>query len=177
MPLTEAQEEDFAVYARRPQTWLEGSRRHLAVFEVLSDRLDVPRMQSGASQDERSGCYYAAYLHAGLAVENAVKASLIARDPSIIERGRIARKKLGDRSGHAFIAATEAILGSLSETERSILFKLEEFVVWAGKYTVPMDGAVLYDAESMQKLRTAPMNERAIVLSLVTRLHSSISAA
>src|SRR5690242_10125250 len=135
MQLSETQQKDFAEYGRRPETWLGGSRRHLAVFEVLSDRLDWLRLHSAAPQDLRSGCFYAAYLHAGLAVENAVKAWLIARDSSIVERGRIARKKLGDRSGHAFVATAQEVLGTLSETERHVLFKLEEFVVWAGKYT------------------------------------------
>jgi hypothetical protein len=170
MPLTEAQAADFAVYARRPATWLEGSRRHLAVYEVLSDRLESLNMQSGRSQDEFSGCFYAAYLHAGLAVENAVKAFLVVKDPTIIEGGRIDRKKLGDRSGHSFVELTERILGSLSQTERDVLFKLEEHVVWAGKYTVPMKAEILYDQQQMNVLRNAPMNERELIRGLVARL-------
>ena len=100
------------------------------------------------------------------------------RPRSLDNRTReIARKKLRDRSGDASMAATEAILGSLSETERSILSNLKSLSHGLEKYIVPMDGAVLDDAESMQKLCTAPMNERVIVRSLVTRLHGSISAA
>ena len=158
------------MYARRPETWLFGSRSHLAVFELLCDRLDSLRMQSTKPLDEFSGCFYAAYLHAGLAVENAVKASLLARDPTIVELGKINRKKLGERSGHAFVKMAETMLGSLSEKERLVLVKLEEHVVWAGKYTVPMQADVLYNQESMQVLRTAPMNERELIRSLVTRL-------
>lgn len=176
MQLSQAQEKDFALYARRPGTWLDGSRRHLAVYEVLSDRLMALRMQSGRSQDELSGCFYAAYLHAGLAIENAVKAWLILQDPTIVDRGKVDRRKLGDRSGHAFVDLAERILGSLSETERHVLFKLEEHVVWAGKYTVPMTANILYDQKSMQRLRTAPMDEREIVRSLITRIHALAAA-
>jgi hypothetical protein len=176
MSLSDAQLDDFAAYARRPETWLSGSHRHFAVFEVLTDRLDELRMQSGRSQDEFSGCFYAAYLHAGLAVENAVKAFLVARDPTIVSDGTIDRKKLGARSGHAFVELAQQMLGPLSNEERNVLFKLEEHVVWAGKYTVPMRADILYDQESLQVLRTAPMNERALISSIVRRLQGHAHA-
>jgi hypothetical protein len=173
MSLTEAQTADFAVYARRPATWLEGSRRHLAVYKVLSHQFDRLNMQAGRSQDEFSGCFYAAYLHAGLAVENGVTAFLVAEDPTIIKDGRIDRKKLGDRAGHRFATLAERILGSLSQSQREVLLKLEEYVVWAGKYTVPMNAEMLYDHARMNVLRSAPMNERELILDLVARLLQS----
>ena len=173
MPLTEAQTADFAIYARRPATWLEGSRRHLAVYEVLSNQFDRLNMQPGRSQDEFSGCFYAAYLHAGLAVENAVTAFLVVEDPTIIKDGRIDRKKFGDRGGHRFAKLAERILGSLSQTQREVLLKLEEYVVWAGKYTVPMNAEMLYGQARMSVLRSAPMNERELILDLVARLQHS----
>jgi hypothetical protein len=176
MPLTQAQLDDFAVYARNPETWIGGARGHLAVFEVLADHLDRLRMQSPKPQHEFSGCWFAAYLHAGLAIENAVKASLVGKDPTTIEDGKIDRKKLGGRSGHGFIEMCERLLGSLSEVERRVLFKLEEFVVWAGKYNVPMRADVLYNQDSMNAMRTAPMNERELIRSLVMRLQQHAHA-
>ena len=170
MQLTNAQAADFADYGRKRATWLEGSRRHLAVYEVLSDNLERLNMQSGRSQDEFSGCFYAAYLHAGLAVENAATAFLVANDPTIVQDGRINKKKLGERAHHRFLHLTERILGSLSKSERDILFKLEEHVAWAGKYSVPMKAEILYDQAQMSVLRTIPMNEREIIRDLVTRL-------
>ena len=133
-------------------------------------------MQSGVPQDEVSGCFYGAYLHAGLAVENAVKAWLVASDPTMISDGKIERSKLGERSGHAFVQLSEQILGHISDVERRVLFELEEFVVWAGKYTVPMDAKILYNQDSMQVLRSAPMNERALISSLVKRIQDRASA-
>jgi len=177
MELTRAQIDDFAIYARRSETWLAGSRRHLAVFEVLSDRLAILNMTAGRSQDEFSGCHYSAYLHAGLAVENAVKAVMISEDPTIVQDGRLDRKKLGKRSGHGFVDIAEQILGELSKEERHILCNLEEHVVWAGKYTVPMQADVLYDQDALQRLRSSPMNEREIIRGLVSRLQVRANAA
>ena len=50
-----------------PPDLVEGYSSDLAVYEVIR-RLDACD-ESGASQDEHSGCNYAAYLNAGLAVE------------------------------------------------------------------------------------------------------------
>jgi hypothetical protein len=177
MELTQAQIDDFAIYARRVETWLAGSRRHLAVYGVLADRLAVLNMTTGRPQDEFSGCHYAAYLHAGLAVESAVKALMISEDPTIVQDGKLDRKKLGKRSGHGFIEFAERFLGELSEEERHILFNLEEHVVWAGKYTVPMQAHVLYDHDALQLLRSSPMNEREIIRGLVSRLQRHANAA
>jgi hypothetical protein len=174
--LSDAQQDDFAAYARRPELWLEGSRRHLAVFEILTNRREELFMRSGSSQDESSGCFYGAYLHAGLAVENAVKAWFILKDPEIINAGKIDKDKLPTGSGHVIVRPSERILGPLSKIERDVLYKLEQHVRWIGKYTVPMRAEDLLNLDSLQRLRSAPINERELIRSLVNRLHARVVA-
>jgi hypothetical protein len=92
--MTQIPDTDFEVYGRRPETWLEASRRHLAVYEILAKHLLDLTMRSGAPQDQVSGYFYSQYLYAGLAVENAVRAYQVAKDPTIVAGEAIDRKKL-----------------------------------------------------------------------------------
>ena len=93
MAITTAQSQDFSTYARNPDTWILAARRSLAVTELLMDHLDSLRTATERDFYQFSGCYYASYFHAGLAIENAAKAVLISKDPSIVENGSLNVKK------------------------------------------------------------------------------------
>lgn len=167
MTLTKQQMRDFAKYARSPETWLSSARRHLAVAKVLMDRTAALRFSSDKI-DEFSGCFYAWYLHAGLAVENAVKAVLIVKDPNIVKlNGSLDIKKFGKKQ-HSIRELVRSVLSELSESEEQLLMKLEEHVVWAGKYTVPIRADVLYNQSLMNVARTSSvLDELALVESIV----------
>lgn len=169
--LTDLQKADFTAYAQNPATWILGAHRQLAVAELLFDRVDALRSLSSRPFEEFSGCYYASYMHAGFAVENAVKAVLIARDPTIVlTDGALDGKKLGSRGGHGLRALVSAVLSDLSKEDTDLLSKLEEHVVWAGRYTVPMKAAVLYDNTVMDVLRSSSTSERPRIRTLIARL-------
>jgi hypothetical protein len=145
------------------------ARRSLAVTELLMDHLDSLHTATERDFYQFSGCYYASYFHAGLAIENAAKAVLISRDPSIIENGNLKVKKFGSGSGHALLDPVLSIFGSLFDEERHLLTKLEEFV-WAGRYTVPTKADMLYDEEKMNIMRLSTPDERVILRRLIDRL-------
>lgn len=111
--------------------------------------------------------------HAATAVENAAKAVLVARDPTIIENGTVNVKKFGNKSGHALIDPVRSILGELSGKEKRYLTKLQEFV-WLGRYAIPMRADVLYDEEKMDVIRLTTPDEMDILHSLVERLISHV---
>jgi hypothetical protein len=168
MPLSSAQLADFAIYARRPETWAIAARRQLAVARHLFSHEESLRSAEHDSFVERSGCHYSAYLHAGYAVENAAKAALVARDPMLItDRGTIDRTKLGPSGGHGLRCIAESVLSNLSTENLTLLDKLQEYVVWAGRYTVPMSAEVLFNEERMDRLRVAPLGERERIAALV----------
>src|SRR5262245_32656446 len=124
---------DFAEYASNPETWLQGARRHLAVAKVLMDRATALRFSPENLFDEFSGCFYSWHLHAGLAVENAVKAVLISKDPSLVLEGKLDIKKLEKlcgKRGHGLLVPIRRELGELPENECHLLEKLEQYVVW-----------------------------------------------
>jgi hypothetical protein len=166
---------DFSAYARNPDTWLLGARRQLAVAELLFDRVGELRSQASKFFEEFSGCHYASFMHAGFAVENAVKAVLIARDPTIVlPNGALDAKKLGPKGGHGLRALVTSVLPDLTKEDQDLLLKLEEHVIWAGRYTVPMKAAVLYDDNVMNVLRQSPADERSRLRALVTRLIQAV---
>ena len=171
MPVATAQAADFAIYARRPETWAIAARRQLAVAKHLFAHEASLRSAQHFAFEERSGSHYAAYLHAGLAVENAAKAALVARDPAVItDRGTIDKTKFGPGGGHGLYSIVQSVLSNLSHDEQVLLDKLQEYVVWAGRYTIPMNAEVLFDEERMGTLRVAPFGEQDRIGQLVTRL-------
>jgi len=171
MTLTPTQADDFALYARNPETWIAGARRHFAVAELLFDRALALRTKASQHFDEFSGCHYASYLHAGLAIENAVKAVLIRSDPTVVKLdGSLDRSKLGPKGGHGVKGLVAASLSELSQKEYDLLLKVEEYVIWAGKYAVPMKAEVLYDEAVMNIMRLTYREERDILRVMVNRL-------
>lgn len=177
--LTEHQTRDFAAYASNPETWLIAARRHLAVAEVLMNRAEALRKKANRSLDEFSGCHHAAYFHGGLAIENAVKAVLISKDPKIVSNGSVKLKKSWGKGGHALLNPVRDLLGKLSKREYQLLLrlKLEEHLVWAGKYTVPLKAAVLYNEAIMNVMRTSSMDEWGLLKSVLDRLFSQVARA
>jgi len=173
MPITDTQSDDFDRYARNPETWVLAARRSLAVARLLMNRSAQLRVSANRDFFEYSGCYYAGYFHAGVAIENAAKAVHISHDPTIVSKGKLDVKKFGNRSGHALIEPVQSILGSITEDERRVVTKLEEFV-WAGRYTVPTKADVLYDEKRMDNLRLSTPDELNILQSLVDRIVSKI---
>src|SRR5581483_4395581 len=173
MAITSAQVDDFNTYARNPETWVLAARRSLAVAKVLMGRADQLRLSADQNFFESSGCYYAGYFHAGVAVENAAKAVLISLDPTIVSKGAVDIKKFGGRTGHELFDLTQSAAIALSDAERRLVEKLEEFV-WMGRYTVPRKADVLYDDKKMSNARLSSVDERDILHSLVDRIISRI---
>jgi hypothetical protein len=168
MALTPTERDDFSKYARNPETWVLAARRSAAVAKVLRQRANELVQATARDFFEFSGCHYASYFHTAMAVENALKAALISRDPGIVENGALNTKKFGGKTGHALVSAALKVFGTLTEAERTLLTKLEEYV-WAGRYTVPTKAEILYDAERMHNLRMSTLDEVVIVESLIER--------
>lgn len=72
----------------------------------------------------------------GFAFENLAKAVLITRDHSIVGDAKLGKWPT-DRGGHGFAKLIRSILCQLSPDEENLLLRLEEYVVWAGRYPIP----------------------------------------
>lgn len=174
MTITDKQADDFSVYARNPDTWVLAARRSLAVAEFLMKRTRELQLVANHDLFEFSGCFYAGYFHAGVALENAFKAVLISKDPTIISKDGINVRKFGGRTGHELLNPLQSILGALTDDESRLIAKLEEFG-WMGRYNVPTNAEALYDHPKKNNTRMSSPNEPALLQSLFDRTLAQLS--
>ena len=161
---------DFDRYASNPETWIFEASCHLSVWKILSAHTEKLLMEGGYQVEEYSGCRKAALFHAGIAIENALKANLVRQDKSIISNGVVDKSKFGNKSGHGLVELANRVLPKLSDKELRLLRKLEENVVWAGKYSVPSKAERLYDREVKTNLRLSFYGETEVLQGLYDTL-------
>lgn len=164
----------FNNYARNPYIWLFESRCQMTAANTLFDRFEQTLAKGRV--EERSGCYRAAMFHAGLAIENAAKAALIKRDPIIIQNKKIDFKKYCGKGGHDLLKCVKNVLDRLSQEEERLLRKLQQFVIWAGKYALPLYGSVLDDDHLRQEMRLVGNSDRMLIGNVLKRLTDLVNA-
>ncbi len=111
-----------------------------------------------------------AMFHAGLAIENAAKGAILKKKPDQI-KDLSALKKIAGSGGHGLVNLAKEALGTLSEEERKVLRKLQEYVIWYGKYPMPAKVDTLLDGELTQNMRVGNLaREIPLIESLLSRL-------
>ncbi len=158
----------FDDLARKPEIWLDESRYQMVAADALFDLFDK-KIFTGTI-DERNGYYKAAMFHAGLAIENAAKAVLIKRKPNSIQNKRIDIKNLCSGNGHDILKCTQKALGNISAEQERLLKKLKQYVIWFGKYTLPIDGTVLDDHNLRQEMSLINAKDRIVIRDILKRL-------
>jgi hypothetical protein len=71
----------------------------------------------------------------GLALENIIKAIYVDENPNMVEDGKL-RKWPG--SGHNQIILIQGTSVSLGKEQEDLLRRMSAFVLWAGRYPIPM---------------------------------------
>lgn len=95
----------------------------------------------------RMFAYFHGYLIlVGLAIENALKGLLIGDNPSLVSPAGVSKTILG-RGGHGIRRGMDQYV-TLTGEESEVVTRLEEFLVWAAKYPVPISVDTLKNAES-----------------------------
>jgi len=158
----------FDDLARKPEIWLDESRCQMVVADALFDLFD--KIIFTGTIEERNGYYKAAMFHAGLAIENAAKAVLIKREPNLIQNKRISFKKLCGKNGHDILKGTQNALGNLSAERERLLTKLKQYVIWFGKYTLPIDGTDLDDHNLRQNMSLINAKDRIVIRDILKQL-------
>lgn len=152
--------------SNRPSQWLVEARGQLRTGNLLCDHLLSLRLAPPPDTVEelawQVALFSAMLLHWGYAVEAAAKAVLIAKDPSSLNQRffkthnlRLFVEKAGE--GHP-------IPYPISD----LLERLTEYVVWAGRYPVPLASERLAEAEG--RLMARPNLDRRYVAGLIDDL-------
>jgi hypothetical protein len=150
----------FEVAARTPVAWRDWAGAHMRVMARLWPAV------FGASP--YVGELVIAMTHAGLAVENLIKGIWIAKDPTLVEGGKLANRLLDhDLPRLAAKAGVE-----VNSEERTLLARLTPFVRWIGRYLTPAaeDSFASSAIGSDDKDRIAQLVER-----LIAELNTTVS--
>lgn len=113
--------------AEEPIAWVLRADELIAAFEVLAADIE-----SNAASHCPPSTSSVALMLAGFAIENILKAFLVANRNPLNSKGRF------EFATHKLLKlATNAQL-AVSSDEARLLERLEEFVAWAGRYPVPL---------------------------------------
>ena len=162
--------DDFVKFASNPTTWVFEANCHISVWQVLSKHAEKLLIEGNYRVEEYAGCRKAACFHAGIAIENVLKASLVRQEPNLISRGAVDKSRFGNKSGHGLLELAQRVLPTLSEAETRILRKLEEHVMWAGKYSIPLKADRLFDRQVKNDLRVSLYGDNQILQQLYNKL-------
>lgn len=119
--------------AAEPLAWTLSADELLRSFELLvaQEALDAP------TRRDKPGKYLppihsVAMMLAGFAIENLLKAIHISSNPAFNASGKF------DVATHDLLKLADGIDLFLTEKEKVLLERLEQFLTWAGRYPVPL---------------------------------------
>ena len=119
--------------ASEPLSWTLSADELLRSFGLLVDQeaLDMPARRQKPEKYLPNVCSVAMML-AGLAIENLLKAIYISANPAFNESGKF------NVATHDLLKLADDINLALTEEERVLIERLEQFLTWAGRYPVPL---------------------------------------
>jgi|GEM_PF-2822761 len=146
-------EEIFESVCKDAQRWLAQANQlkmSADVIEVeLQDVMLRIRFEQGLDQP------FLAFLKSfmlltGMAIENLIKGILVGRNPSIGSREvkRLLGKKKG---GHCISEGAKKVINP-SKSEYELLRGLEEYLVWAGRYQMPLKSEDFLDSQRPENI-------------------------
>lgn len=125
--------------AASPDAW-----RSVAVLlrrsaEILRERVEAAtaeiRADGAAAQQPplEAGLWSIQLMLMGFALENLIKATIIAREPHLVQAHHL------ERLGHDLPRLFQRGQVAVSDRERELLQRLTKFAVWSGRYPVPIE--------------------------------------
>jgi hypothetical protein len=163
-------EETYKTIGRDPQAWLalaqELKMSAEAIYPHLENALSLPPSFPGI-QEKRFAYIHSYMLLNGLAFENVLKGIFIGRDPALATREKISRGIL-TRGGHGIADGARRIL-TLTDSQIGLLKRIEEYLVWAGRYPLPLTSDAYKNSEEQQS-RSYHSKDRDSINRLFDRL-------
>jgi len=180
-------EEMYEVVGQDALGWLEYAKTLKLSADLILEALtrDLPQPQVLPGVRERKLAYVRSFmLLTGLAFENLIKGIFIARNPKLVDRKKLdAKQWLAVRKGHGISTLTNQVT-SLNPAELNLLTRLEEYLIWAGRYPIPMNSTQYFQTMMSNKLSADPQELREfntkdpeLINSLFERLSAILESA
>jgi hypothetical protein len=130
----------FKNFGQDPRSWLQQAVRLKLSSEAIWRELEAVRARSDDQSQARENttAYIDSFmLLSALAFENVIKGILVGRDKTVIGRTKIDRCLWKDRGGHGIEQLARKV-GNMNPDELGLLKRMEEFLVWGGRYPLPL---------------------------------------
>ena len=127
---------------RSAPTWLEKGKKLLLAAETLNIELlklcykHIPSIPDDV-EPKFMGLMDSLMLLLGLSIENAIKGFIIANKPNFENFSDLDKYKFNSLGGHGINEMVGISIGPLDPIEIDLLERLQETVIWAGKYNSP----------------------------------------
>jgi hypothetical protein len=127
---------------RSAPSWLEKGKKILLAAEILNTEfLQLYQKYSNSFPDDIElklmGLMDSLMLLLGLAIENAIKGLIISNLPDFENVSDLEKHKFNSLGGHGIKQMVEFNISPLDPIEIDLIERLQESVIWAGKYNAP----------------------------------------
>jgi hypothetical protein len=149
------EEEIYKLLGQDSLTWLQQAEflrmSAVPIWEKLREILYVSQVRHGI-REQKLAFTQSFMLLTGMSFENLIKGVHIAKTPNLSIEDRI---KIWNsyRGGHGISGLINLAI-SPSAKEKNLLRRLEEYVVWAGRYPIPRDINQYRSAKNYHSLST-----------------------
>ena len=127
---------------RSAPAWLEKGRKILLAAEILNtELLQLCNKYTNSFPDEIEpkfmGLMDSLMLLLGLSIENAIKGFIISNLPDFEKVSDLDKYRFNSIGGHGIKQMVEFNINPLDPIEIDLINRLQESVIWAGKYNAP----------------------------------------
>jgi len=132
----------FDSFFRSASAWIEKGKGLLIAAGIINkELLSVSKKYSQSIPEELiikfSGLIDSLQLLLGFAIENAIKGNIIANKPDFKDISELNEFMFNDLGGHGIINMVKSNIGSINSAEYDLLTRLQESIIWAGRYNSP----------------------------------------
>ncbi|HEX8652284.1 MAG TPA: hypothetical protein VF708_15690 [Pyrinomonadaceae bacterium] len=164
-------EEIFEIVCKDAQIWLTQANQLKMSADVIKVELQnaIPLLRFEPSLNDTVMAFVKSYmLLTAMAFENLIKGIMLGRDSSSVNREFINRSLL-PKGGHGISEGAKRV-SNISGSEDELLRRLEEYLVWAGRYPMPLRSEVFFNSQSPENLRSFSMADFERIEKLFSRL-------
>jgi hypothetical protein len=132
-------EELYELSGSEALIWLEKAQGLRYCAGILKDQLlELTNNETPAwsRRIETLGIVSSTMLLLGLAFENLIKGVYVARKPTLVDRTKLDRSLWQSDGGHGISEFAETLI-RLEPDEEELLDRLQEYIVWAGRFPIP----------------------------------------